>query len=375
MTKLRSYLVLSDIHLGARNTPAREILANLSAFFDDFSDKSELAKVDVIFIAGDLWEDTIDFASEVITLFIRWFVPMLKWCERNHIKLRILEGTPRHDRKQSATILNLAKSIASKADFKYVPLLSIEKMDDLDLSILYVPDECRPTSDVVERDTEALLVEEGLKRVDIAIMHGMFKYQLGTIPMNAKVYDELWFLDHVKGYINIGHIHQASQHGRIVAQGSFDRLAHGEESPKGASLIKEVCPGEWINLFIENKLAKVYRSVKISGTIEDALKKIDKLALSIPDGSFIRVLGDPSHPLFQGFETLRQKYPTITFSSKKTKASKSEEVEASAPIDYRAIILNRETLTEAIYSEASLSNDLTMDDGRKLHALLESLHT
>lgn len=376
MTKLRSYLVLSDIHLGARTTTAKEILANLFTFFSDFSDKGELAKVDVVFIAGDLWDDTIDLSSEVVSLFIRWFTPFLKWCGRNDIKLRILEGTPRHDRKQSATVLQFAQSIGTKVDFKYIQALSIEKMEDLDLTILYVPDECRPTADAVTRDIEAMLVDASISKVDLAIMHGMFKYQLGSIPMNAKVYDELWFLDHVKGYINIGHIHQASQHGRIVAQGSFDRLAHGEESPKGASLIKEVAPGEWINVFIENASAKTYLSIKISGSIEDALKKIDKVAFSVPDGSFIRIVGEPSHPLFQGFETLRQKYPTLTFSSKKTKPSaKTTAGNEPEVIDYRAIILNRETLTEAVYSEAMLSNDLSMEDSRKLHQLLESLHT
>jgi DNA repair exonuclease SbcCD nuclease subunit len=75
-SEIRNYLVMSDIHLGARSTPAEEIMAHITGFFDSFSDKSPLAALDVLFLAGDLWDDTIVLASNVLSEFIpfwrRW---------------------------------------------------------------------------------------------------------------------------------------------------------------------------------------------------------------------------------------------------------------------------------------------------------------
>lgn len=372
--KLLEYLVISDIHLGARSTTAEEIIEHLDIFFDRLSDKSPLSKIDILFIAGDLWDDTIHFSSDVLSLFLPWFHRLLKWCERNQIKLRILEGTPRHDRQQAVTLQKITELLSTQVDFKYIPDLSIEKMEDLDLTILYVPDECRHTAEIVARDVQTLLDEQQLKQVDIAIMHGMFEHQLGFIPNNSKVHQAQWYLERVKHYINIGHIHTASQYNRILAQGSFDRLGHGEEAPKGAYLIKELPSGEWSHFFLENKHAKLYITIEVKGSIEDALKTINKRLKTIPAGSYIRIQGLATHPIFQGFETLRVKYPLYTFS-KKALVSEDETARVELPTSkYIPIVLNEKTLTEALYSEVVQNNELHPDQEDRLYHLLEALH-
>ena len=372
MSRLRSYLVLSDIHLGARSTSAAEIVQHLTVFFNNFSDRSDLADIDVLFIAGDLWDNTVQMSSDTLRLFIPFFTLLLNWCLRNKIKLRILEGTPLHDRGQSGTLVSLHEALSPEVDFKYISTLSIEKMKDLDLNILYVPDECRSSAELVVSDSQQILANEGLAKVDIAIMHGMFKYQLGSIPMSHKVYDEGWFLEHVRYYINIGHIHKPSQYGRILAQGSFDRLKHGEEEAKGAFLIREVSDGEWIHLFIENREAKCYRDISIRGTAEDALNKIDRCVDSLPPGSYIRILGESTHPIFRGFETLKLRHPNYFFS-KKTKG-KEEVVISTDQAVYKAIALNRDTITQALFKEVCEINDLSKEQRDKLHVLIDSVH-
>lgn len=381
MTKrLLSYLVLSDIHIGARTTSAAEIIAHLRAFFSDFTASSQFVNIDVLFIAGDLWDDTIVFGSDAVALFIPFFDDLMKWCGRHGIKVRILEGTPRHDRRQGASVAKLAEvTKAPSLDFKYVPTLSIEKMEDLGISILYVPDECRPTSDAIARDVDAALVEAGLEKVDIAIMHGMFKYQMGNIPANhatlSKVHDEGFYLARVRQYINIGHVHTASQYNRILAQGSFDRLSHGEEAPKGAYLVKQLSETEWGHFFIENPLAKIYKTVQVKGTLEQALNQIDKSVKKLPHGSYVRIQALATHPIFRGFETLRRKYPLFVFSKKDiAEEEEKKEKTSSAPMEYVPIILNRETLTEAIFTDVSIQNTLTPEEEFKLHGLLEALH-
>ena len=373
--QLRKYLVISDVHLGARSTTAEEILTHLTAYFDHFTAKSQFADIDVLFIAGDLWDDTINFSSDVLSLFLPWFDQMLRWCSRHEIKVRILEGTPRHDRQQGLTLQKIAELLPVKVDFKYVPTLSIERMNDLGLSVLYVPDECRHTAEIVARDVDELLNEENLTQVDIAIMHGMFQYQLGTIPMNSKVHDELWYLQKVKHYLSIGHIHTHSQYERIVAQGSFDRLAHGEEGPKGAVLIQETAPNQWMHFFIENPLAKKYVTIAVKGDIDQALKTIERGVKHLPDGSFVRIQALATHPIFQGFETLRRKHPFYVFTKKALVKEEEVVTMVQAPVDYTPIVLNRDTLTEALFSEITGQHSLEMKEERLLHELLETLHT
>ena len=133
--------------------------------------------------------------------------------------------------------------------------------------MLYVPDKCRPTAEAVARDVQALFDEQGVEQVDIGMMHGMFKYQLGTIPMNNQVHEERFYLDKVKNFISIGHVHTYSTYERIVAQGSFDRLTHGQEEPKGAVLFTRV-DGEWSYRFVENTKAKKYVDLEVKGDLD-----------------------------------------------------------------------------------------------------------
>lgn len=371
-----SYLALSDIHLGARSTTASEIIEHLTLFFGDFSYQSPYCELDAIFIAGDLWDDTVEFSSEVIQIFIPFLRRFLAWAVRHDIVVRILEGTPKHDRRQGKTIEAIVESFKLEGlDFRYVPELSIETCKGLgDLTILYVPDECRPTADDVKRDVQALLDENELDKVDIAIMHGMFKFQVGMIPDSPKVHEEAWYLEKVRHYISIGHIHVSSQYSRILPQGSFDRLSHGEEGPKGGYLIKRTDQGDWLHFFVENKHAKIYKTVKIEGEVEACLAKIDTEIKSLPLGSHVRIQAEATHPLLQGIETLKQKYPLFTFTKKPVSATEVSTTEEVIGQDYVPVVLNRDTLTEAVYTDITGNETLSEEDERALYALLESLH-
>ena len=77
------------------------------------------------------------------------------------------------------------------------------------------------------------MITSGLTKVDYAVMHGQFDYQLPKHITGMPRHDSQKYLDIVKHYIFIGHIHTHSVYDRIIAQGSFDRLTHGQEEPKG----------------------------------------------------------------------------------------------------------------------------------------------
>lgn len=369
-----NYLVLSDIHLGALNTPASEILDNLTEYFLNFSDESDLAKLDVLFIAGDLWDSAIQLSSNVVDLAIPWIHRLFRWAARNDVVVRVLEGTPSHDRRQGKLLNHILKVSELEVDFAYVDQLSIEYMERFKKHILYVPDECRTTADAIQNDIELMLLEKNLQQVDIAIMHGMFKYQLGFIPPNPHVLDEEWFLSIVRGYIHIGHIHIASQYNRIIAQGSFDRLAHGEEDPKGGVLVKQINENEYCHFFIENPKAKIYKTVKVSGEVEKALKVVDREIKNLPHGSYVRIQAVSTHAIFQSFETLIKKYPLFTFS-KKAVAEDSEETIVSEQItqNYVPVILNERTIINAIVDEVMSKHPLLPEEEISLRDYLKEI--
>lgn len=370
----RGILSLSDVHLGNRNTPAGFILKNLEAFFGNFNLKDNFDDLKVIFIAGDLWDDTLQLSSEHLPGFFQFWYKFTHWCHRKKITVRILEGTPKHDRLQGMTIAAYTEVICPELDFKYVKDLSIEYLAVLETTVLYVPDECRPTADGCYQDVLDLLKQHQLSKVGIGVMHGMFKYQLGTIPMNSKVHDEELYLNLVEYFIVIGHIHTRSQYERIFAQGSFDRIAHGEPMPKGAWYFKEQRPHQWLPIFLENKQAKQYITVEVTGTLEKVLRKLDKEIGDLPHGSYVRIAATATHDVFQAFDEIRLKYPFFQFSKKIVKEETAKE-EISKEVDYTPVSLNRQTLTEAIFSEVSLRHELKPEEGKQLFQLLEELHT
>lgn len=368
----RDILSLSDVHLGNKNTPADFILGNLSKFFNDFSLKNNFDNLKVIFIAGDLWDDALQFSSEYLPGFFSFWYNFSHWCVKKEIVLRVLEGTPKHDRRQGRTLEAYTKVIAPTLNFRYVTDLSIEHLPEIDSNVLYVPDECRRTAEVCYQDVLTLLQENQLSSVDIAVMHGMFKFQLGSIPMDAKVHDEELYLNLITQFAVIGHIHTRSQYERIFAQGSFDRIAHGEESPKGAWYFTAGKGKSWTPVFLENKHAKKYITVEVSGSLEKALTKLDKQVTDLPRGSHVRISAKPGHDVFQAFDEIRLNYPWFQFSKKTLK--EEAEVVVAETFTYTPVSLNRDTLTEAIFNEVSLRHTLSPASSKRLYAILEETH-
>ena len=268
------YLVLSDIHLGHTGNKTEEIITNLAIFFTNYY--KEIKDIDILFISGDIFDRLLSTRSLEYKMIVSWLSNILLWCKDRNIKLRILYGTPGHDNDQVAGFTEIASKLAPECDFKYIPNLWIEKMDDLGISILYIPDEVHPDSEDTWKDVQAKLEEEQLAQVDITIMHGCFLYQLPVKDLKF-AHKESNYLDITKYYINIGHVHTSSCYERILAPGSFDRLAHNEEENKGGLLCKIYKDGNMNFKFLVNKLSKIFKSLDYTGKEESyILKDLDK---------------------------------------------------------------------------------------------------
>lgn len=302
--------VVSDIHLGHPRTSVFHITANLRTAFPD---NAETAKLDLILLAGDIFDRLLTLPQEEVDEIQEWIVYLLTLCCKYNILLRVLEGTPSHDWKQSRQFSNINKGLETPAKLKYVDTLSIEIIEELgNLSILYVPDEWNHDAHETWLQVQELLKLHGLEKVNIACMHGSFDYQLPIESIknhNSELYQSI-----VEDFVVIGHVHIRSERGKILAQGSFDRLSHGEESPKGhyRMTLGVEHNTHW---FVENTGAKLYLTVDCRELTLEGLLKHMRSVEDYPTGSAFRLLIRRDSELHRDVGEIRKKWPQFKITT------------------------------------------------------------
>lgn len=372
------YLELSDVHLGHSRNTTPEILNNLTAFFHDFKHDSPFVNLDYVFIAGDLFDGLLDLSNKFTYDIIAWLNRLALFCARHDIALRVLEGTPSHDWKQSHLVKALANIVGVSLDFKYIDTLFIEHHEKNDLRILYIPDEWSDDADQTYQQVLKLLKENNIQQVDLGMFHGYFTYQCKIGMQTTQAHDPEAYLSLVKHFINIGHIHSFSTYKRIIASGSFDRLSHGEEEPKGAVLctIREDNDDEF--LFIENKTAKIFKTITLkSANIDQCYLQIEKVLAKLPINSYIRIKAKKNHPIYTALDEFKVKYPMYYF----TKKSEEEEEEdkyllvtdvLQSDVAYTPITLTSENIVSSLMTEIRNKQLLNSRQDQLLVSILES---
>lgn len=302
---------VSDVHLGHKRVKTADTIAALDAAFPD---NAETANIDLLVIVGDLFDRLLNLPEDDVSEIQLWAYRLLCLCAKHKIVLRVLEGTPRHDWKQSAMFETLVQHSKLDIDFKYIRTVSIEYMEKFGINVLYVEDEHNPSTAVTLEHVKELMAARNLDQVDYAFMHGQFEYQLTAAAKKAPRHDSAEYMKLVKHYIFIGHIHTHTTLDRILAQGSFPRLGHGEEGPKG-HIRAIVTEDDRQYFFIENKMAKIYKTLKCEGMeLQEALTFIKKAVKGLPVDAAVRIKMQKGHPLLTNMNLLATMYPTITWS-------------------------------------------------------------
>lgn len=345
---------VSDIHLGHKRNTTAEIISNLMlAFRDDAS----FAFLDILFLAGDVFDGLLSLPNEDVPEIDIWIGQLLNLCKKHNVKLRVLEGTPSHDWCQSQRFITINEIAAINADVKYVKELSIEYIDDLGLNVLYIPDEWESTTEKTFEQVQAALAAKGLTQVDLAIMHGQFEYQLPE-HVKAQKHNSNDYLSIVSRLIFIGHVHVHTRHQRIVAQGSFDRLSHGEEGPKGHVRARLKDNGECDVVFVENTGAKQFITVSCLGLeLEATIKKVSKVAATLKPGTYIRVEADHTNHIFQNMEVLVTSFPLLVWSKKPIEPETQETAIEDIGSIYVPITLTKDNLS-GLLMERLLAKEL-----------------
>lgn len=335
-----------DVHLGHRRTFTKSVIEGFDPIFEN---EVELATWDCIFFPGDLFDNLLYLTNQYLDEIIYFFARLLKLCKKHDIVVRILHGTPGHDYKQShlLPILNLAFDF--KVDLKFIHELSIEYIERFNIHVLYVPDEWNVDVHETYAETLALLNARGLQAVDFCLFHGAFNYQIDE-RLNPKSHNEELWCNLVNHYIFAGHVHFRSQYKKIIVGGSFDRLAHGEEAPKGWVTCHVKPDGDDI-LFHENKNATIYKTIDIRNlSIEEAIDKITKTCEGYPKSSHIRLHVTDKDSASDALKTIRNRfsYFHVTQKTDKRETEKQQKTLKLVEQQFQSISLTPDNISRLL---------------------------
>lgn len=319
----------SDIHFGHKRIPTENVIEGLNKLLPS---NGYLETVDAIFIPGDVFDRLLTVPDNNVFLIRQWIARLLKLCEKHDVVLRILEGTPSHDWKQSHQFLEVKELIGAKVDCHYAETLSIEYIEKLGVTVLYIPDEWNHDNDITLKQAKALMKEHGYEKVDFLLIHGTFSHQLPE-HITAPKHDPEEYLELVRYNIFVGHIHKHSIYERIISAGSVDRLSHGEEEAKGIVDITVYDNADFECTFVENEMATLFLNyVCTHMEIDDAFNHLDKRLPKLPENSHVRIEAAKNDPIFVSIETVRRRYPHLFIT---TKVDKETIISHQSTIDLR----------------------------------------
>lgn len=305
---------LSDVHVGNRRTPTSNTLALLE---EAFPDNAKTGELDIIFIAGDFFDKALPLATTVVGEIHSWISKFIKMCAKWDISLRVLEGTPSHDRGQPILFDWLAATADTGADVKYFSGLHIEHMPKYGIDVLYIQDELTSSCAVTQEMVTNALLEKGLSKVDYTIMHGMFSHRIpkGVI---ADAHDVKFYQDITRKYVFCGHIHINARCGNILEAGSSDRISFNEEEDKGHWRVYESAKGDTVK-HVKHANAWTYKSIDVSGLDYSAcVAKVAKVIKPLRDGSYIQLAGPRTDDGIKSVKLIEEEFPNINFKVKDT---------------------------------------------------------
>lgn len=324
------FLESSDWHFGHNKTPTENIAMGVVSMLPD---DGSLKNVDYVIIAGDVYDHDLYFHSTKIRIANATIAYILRMAEKYGFTLIVLEGTPGHDWKQSVSFLEIRDLAGIKADVHYVQSVEILYFEKHDIHMLFVPDEWRTRTADTWNDVLACLKRHNLTKVDYAVMHGCFPHQLPGIPEEVvEMHNPKDFLNIVDRFIFIGHIHTSSMYDRIIASGSLDGLAHGEES-RHKGWVRAECfedKSKDTVQFIRNPHAMPYKTIDLTGkSIEFCIKKVEDYIQKVPRGH-IRIVSNTTDPANNYFLLLKKQFPQYTWVYKdvteKSRKKVTEEI-------------------------------------------------
>lgn len=242
---------INDIHLGHPQIGAPIMRTNFNKLlYPQLNDD-----IDILFVGGDFFDSQLSLNS-VAGYETACIIDELKTLAAKHnFIIRVLRGTFSHDRHQNQFFLtNTTESVINgEALVKVFSSITVEHIASLNINVLYIPDDL-PYDDCTDA-IETALLDNHVTTVDIVVNHGYFDHLLPpNMPHKPSNMLTKSFMNRIcHGFIINGHIHNRNVYGNILNGGSFERLNHGEEQPKGFNVIDyDVSKRSFSSNFIHN---------------------------------------------------------------------------------------------------------------------------
>lgn len=288
MSKI-SILAISDVHIGCpRLNPYL-----LHKKFIKYVYPHITPEISILFVCGDFFDTLLNLNAFAAFEAMEIIKELKSLCRKSSVDLRILRGTFTHDRNQPRHFVNGENPDDSSV--RLYDTMSVEHHEKTGLNILYMPDNL-VSIDVYE-DIRNLLEKHNLEKVDILVHHGYFKHMLPQallvkgLPHGCLEAEKT--SKFVKGCVLNGHVHISSIYQNVISIGSFDRMAHGEEEPKGFYRI-DIQDGVYSFQFLENKDASKFLTFNLLPfSTEEAIpyfmKKWEALIPSFKENEPVRI--------------------------------------------------------------------------------------
>lgn len=265
---------ISDLHINDPRIPVTEKLASLDAVLT----QTFLEQIDMLIIAGDIFDRPMLISDSNTSNVLSWIERLLTRCSVANTAIRILEGTPSHDRCQSELFVIVNGWIKNKAELRYVKGLEIEIYKGI--SIFYIPDEYGTSALATHQELIREMNKLGLSKCDIGVMHGFFEYQLPEI-VSSRGFDSEAFNELVNHYIVIGHVHNSVRNRLILPPGSWGADRFRDSFDKGGWLCRLYeDPRHDSFTRILNKMAR--RFILLEGNKDPDAKIVDLLEPFLP---------------------------------------------------------------------------------------------
>ncbi|QXN67968.1 hypothetical protein FPHOBKDP_00218 [Listeria phage LPJP1] len=265
-------------------------------FIPQIKNIHESDKIDLIVIAGDLFDRILKFDEVGGKLVLNFMQELIEWTNKNNIYFRIIQGTKTHDYNQLAVF---RKAEVDNYNFKIYETVYNEKLtiNEKEFNILYLPEEY--PEDMNDYYKEFFDVQENT--YDMIFGHGMIDFVAFTgyeddtekIVKKAPVFVADDLIKITKGPICFGHIHDYHEYKKqIYYSGSFSRYSHGDTMDKGYLYIKlnSEDTSEYEISFYVNELAPTYATIDLDKIKYDNMEDLASLINdSREEYDFIRI--------------------------------------------------------------------------------------
>ena len=251
--------IIADIHWDAME-PKKQY-AELR-FFNEFV--SRVSLLDLVVIAGDIFDTKILLNSQTSLLCIKWMDELVSICKRRNIPIRIIKGTNSHDNNQLDAFDHYARDL----DFKiFRNCAEEETLPGFDC--IYCPDELMSFPEYLEKYRDIIYSAVH----DAMFFHGSFDVVLPEVSVQESesegsmrlVFPYKLFESTCRVMLG-GHWHDGSdaEGDHMYYARSFSRWSFGEENPKGFIYLNyDTEDHSYLVQRIENPCADIYKTYSI----------------------------------------------------------------------------------------------------------------